>query len=84
MAVHPGLALSAKGRPEEAQAAHDSVATIVAAIPAEAPAGINSARKLFALAERHLSGRIAAARADSAAAANAYLETIALEDDVAL
>ncbi len=77
-----GLALSATGRPEEAQAAHDSVATIVAAIPAEAPAGINSARKLLALAERHLSGRIAAAKGDSAAAASAYLEAIALEDDL--
>jgi tetratricopeptide (TPR) repeat protein len=77
-----GLALSATGRPEEAQAAHDSLAAIVGAVPAEAPAGINSAKKLLTLAERHLSGRIAAGRGDSAAAATAYLEAIALEDEL--
>ena len=77
-----GLAFSATSRPEEAQAAHDSLAAIATAIPAEAPAGINSARKLLALAERHLTGRMAAARGDSAAAASAYREAIVMEDEL--
>jgi tetratricopeptide (TPR) repeat protein len=77
-----GLALAATSRPEEAQAAHDSLEAISSAIPPEAPAGINSAKKLLALAERHLTGRIAVARGDSAAAGTAYQEAIALEDEL--
>jgi hypothetical protein len=74
------LALSAKGRPAEAKAEHDSVVAIADATPKEQPAGINSAKAILQLAERHLAGRLAAAAADTAAATAAYQEAVTLED----
>jgi hypothetical protein len=65
------LAFTATGRPEQAQSEHDSLAAITTATPAEATAGINSARTLLTLAERHLTGKMAATRGDTAAAATA-------------
>jgi hypothetical protein len=75
-----GLAFAATGRPGEAKAEHDSVVAIAGATPKEQPAGINSAKALLELAERHLTGRLAAARGDTAAATAAYLEAVELED----
>ena len=75
-----GLALGATGRLDEAKAEHDSVVAIAAATPKEQPAGINSAKALLELAERHLAGRLAAAGGDTAAAAAAYAEAVKLED----
>ncbi len=77
-----GLALAATGRTDEAQAEHDSVAAITAATPKEQPAGINSAKALLQLAERHLAGRVAAAKGDTAAAITAYQEAMKLEDEL--
>lgn len=77
-----GVAYAAKGQLEEAQAENDSVATIAAATPKEAPAGINSQKALLSLAERHLAGRIAAAKGDTAAAVKAYEEAIRVEDEL--
>ncbi len=76
------LALAAKGRIAEAKAEHDSVAAIAEATPKEQPAGINSAKALLQLAERHAAGRIAAAAGDTAAAVAAYQEAMKLEDQL--
>ncbi|MGH7527757.1 MAG: tetratricopeptide repeat protein [Gemmatimonadales bacterium] len=77
-----GVAYAAKGKLDDAQAEHDSVAAIAAATPKEAPAGINSQKALLGLAERHLAGRIAAVRGDTAAAVKAYEEAIRVEDEL--
>jgi len=74
------LAFGAQGRPDEAKAEHDSVVAIAEATPKEAPAGINSAKALLQLAERHLAGRLAAVKGDTAAATAAYQEAVKLED----
>jgi hypothetical protein len=75
-----GLAFAAKAQPAEARAELDSVAAIRDATPKEQPAGINSAKALLQLAERHLAGRIAAAAGDTAGATAAYQEAMGLED----
>ncbi|HEX6106559.1 MAG TPA: hypothetical protein VFZ26_13320, partial [Gemmatimonadales bacterium] len=77
-----GLALGATGRPEEARAEHDSLIAIAEATPKEQPAGINSAKALLRLAERHLAGRLAVAKGDTTAAATAYQEAVKLEDEL--
>ncbi len=76
------LALAAKGQHEEARAEHDSVAAIHEQTPKEQPAGINSAKNLLHLAERHSAGRLAAAKGDTAAAISAYETAIKLEDEL--
>jgi hypothetical protein len=75
-----GLAYAATGKPAESKAELDSVAAIAEATPKEQPAGINSAKALLQLAERHLTGRLAAAQGDTAAAGTAYREAMKLED----
>ena len=75
-----GLALAAKGTARRGPAEHDSVVAITGATPKEQPAGINSAKALLQLAERHMSGRLAAAGGDTAAAVAAYGEAMKLED----
>ncbi|HYC33521.1 MAG TPA: hypothetical protein VEB59_14630 [Gemmatimonadales bacterium] len=75
-----GLALAAKGRAGEAKAEHDSVAAVMEATPKEQPAGINSGKVLLQLAERHLTGRLAAASGDTAGAVAAYREAMKIED----
>ncbi len=77
-----GLALVAKGRPADAAVELDSVAAAVAATPKEAPAGINSQKKLLALAERHLAGKVAVAKGDTAAAIRALEQAIGHEDEL--
>ena len=59
-----------------------SVAAITRATPKEAPAGINSQKRLLTLAEGHLSGRIALAKGDTAAAVQAFQGAIAVEDSL--
>ncbi len=75
-----GIALAAKGNAAEAQAELDSVAARAAATPADAMAGINSQKNMLSLAERHLAGRIALAKGDTAAAIQALEQAITLED----
>jgi tetratricopeptide (TPR) repeat protein len=75
-----GIALAAKGRAAEAQAELDSVAAAVAATPKGANAGINSQKSLLSLAERHLAGRLALAKGDTATAIKAFEQAIPLED----
>ena len=75
-----GIALAAKGRAAEAEAELDSVAAAATATPKEAPAGINSQKSLLSLAERHLAGRLALAKGDTAGAIKAFEEAMPLED----
>jgi tetratricopeptide (TPR) repeat protein len=75
-----GLALAAQGKTAEAQAELDSVVAITAATPKDAPAGINMQKNLLSLAERHLAGRLALAKGDTAAAIKALEQAIPMED----
>jgi tetratricopeptide (TPR) repeat protein len=65
-----GVALAAKGRPEEVIAERDSLAAIAAATPPDAMAGLNSAAALLRLATDALDG-------ESAMRAGHYEEAIA-------
>jgi tetratricopeptide (TPR) repeat protein len=75
-----GIAFAAKGQVAEAGAELDSVAATAEATPKDAPAGINSQKQLLSLAERHLAGKLALARGDTAAAIGALEQAIELED----
>jgi hypothetical protein len=77
-----GLAFAAKGSLTEAKAELDSVAAAVEATPAEAPAGINSQKKLLSLAERHLAGKLALAGGDTTAGIAALEQAIGFEDEL--
>ena len=77
-----GLALAAKGRLDQAKSELDGVAAATAATPKESPAGINSQKKLLSLAERHLSGKLALARGDTAAGIAALEQAIRYEDEL--
>jgi hypothetical protein len=77
-----GIALTRKGRLDEAKAELDGVAAAVEATPKEAPAGINSQKKLLSLAERHLAGNLAIAKGDTAAGIAALEQAIAYEDEL--
>jgi tetratricopeptide (TPR) repeat protein len=75
-----GLAHAAKGHADVAQQALDRAAAIASALPAEQPAGINSAKALLAVAQQHLSAKIAAVRGDTAAAIATLTKAIEAED----
>jgi len=77
-----GIAFAAKARLAEAKAELDSVAATAAATPGDAPAGINSQKTLLSLAERHLAGRFALAKGDTAAAIEALGQAIKHEDEL--
>jgi hypothetical protein len=76
------LALAAQGKLDQAKTELDSTAAIRDETPKEQPAGINSAKSLLALAERHGAGRLALARGDTAAAVAAFREAMKLEDEL--
>ena len=76
------LAFAAKGKFAEAGTEHDSVVAIRDEIPQTQPAGINQAKTLLKLAERHGAGRIAVAQGDTAAAIAAYQEAMQIEDNL--
>jgi tetratricopeptide (TPR) repeat protein len=77
-----GLAFTAKGRLDEAKAELDSVAAVARATPKEAPAGINTQKALLSLAERHLAGKLAIAKGDTAAGIAALEQAMKYEDDL--
>jgi len=77
-----GIAAAATGKLDLARAERDTVAAITQATPKEAPAGINSQKRLLTLAQGHLDGRIALAQSDTAAAIRAFQEAIAVEDSL--
>ena len=57
-----GLAFAAKGQYDSAATERDSVAAIGAALAPDFPAGLNSARAVLAIAEKHLTADMAARR----------------------
>jgi tetratricopeptide (TPR) repeat protein len=77
-----GLAHAAKGALDSAAVERDSVAAIAAQIPPEATANLNSERTLLQIAERQLSGGLAARRNRVDEAVMALREGIALEDEL--
>jgi hypothetical protein len=77
-----GLAFTAKGRRDEAKAELDSVTAAVAATPKDAAAGINSQKALLSLAERHLAGKLALAKGDTAGGIAALEQAIGYEDQL--
>jgi tetratricopeptide (TPR) repeat protein len=77
-----GLAHAAKGALDSAAVERDSVAAIAAQIPPEATANLNSERTLLQIAERQLSGELAARQHRVDEAVKALREGIALEDEL--
>jgi tetratricopeptide (TPR) repeat protein len=77
-----GLAFAAGGQFDSAAVEHDSVAAIATRIPPEQTANLNSARTLLRIAERHLSGEMAARQKRTSEALRALREGIALEDEL--
>ncbi len=77
-----GVTFAAKGQVAKASVELDSVAAAAEATPKDAPAGINSQKKLLSLAERHLAGRLALAQGDTAAAIGALEQAIRYEDEL--
>jgi tetratricopeptide (TPR) repeat protein len=75
-----GIALSAQDKTAEAQAELDSVVAITSATPDDAPAGINMQKTLLSLAERHLAGKLALAKGDTAAGIKALEQAKEHED----
>jgi tetratricopeptide (TPR) repeat protein len=76
------LALAARGSMVEARTELDSVVAIRDETSKEQPAGINSAKTLLGLAERHGAGRLALAKGDTAAAVAAFREAMKIEDEL--
>ena len=77
-----GIAAAATGKVDLAKAEQDTLAAITEATPKEAPAGINSQKRLLTLAQGHLAGRVALARGDTTAAIEAFKGAIAVEDSL--
>lgn len=75
-----GVALAASGKPADAEPERRAVADALAAIPADAPQGFNTARSLLAVALPLLDGEMAAARGQRPAAVAKLREAVAAED----
>jgi tetratricopeptide (TPR) repeat protein len=75
-----GRALVATARLAEAERERDSVAAIAAALPADRMVSVNSGRALLAIAERMLTGELAAKRGDDAGAVQALEDAVRRED----
>ena len=82
VALQPRARLHGEGPADEARAELDSVTATVAATPKEAAAGINSQKALLSLAERHLAGKLALAKGDTAAGIAALEQAIKHEDEL--
>jgi tetratricopeptide (TPR) repeat protein len=74
------IALAEKGRLDEAEAAAAKLGQVIAATPADASAGMNSARPLYQIDEYRAKAAIAAARHDTPAALALLAKAVALED----
>jgi hypothetical protein len=78
-----GMAFAATGKPEEAEAALNSFAAAVQALPADAQFGLNKASDILKIADRMLAARIAAARGKRGRATELLKEAVATEDGLA-
>jgi tetratricopeptide (TPR) repeat protein len=77
-----GLAFSAKGDYAGAAAERDSVAAVEKALAPDFPAGLNSAKAVLAIAEKHLTADIAARQGKRAEAIADLRKGITLEDEL--
>jgi tetratricopeptide (TPR) repeat protein len=77
-----GLAFAAKGQLDSATVERDSVAALAASIAPEMMANLNSERSLLQIAERHLTGDIAARQGRTEDAVRAMRAGIAVEDEL--
>ncbi|MGH7499791.1 MAG: tetratricopeptide repeat protein [Gemmatimonadales bacterium] len=77
-----GLALAAREQYDSASVEHDSVAAIASTISPDVPASLNPAKAILAIAERHLSGDIAARQGKRDEAMSDLKAGIALEDEL--
>jgi tetratricopeptide (TPR) repeat protein len=75
-----GLAFAATGRVDEAGAEADSVHAILLATPGDLMVGMHPARSLLGIADGVLSGRVQAARGDTAGAEALLRRAVELED----
>jgi tetratricopeptide (TPR) repeat protein len=78
-----GMALAAKGRVEEANAALAKAAVLIAAIPAEATQGNNQAKPLYAIGQLKARARIASAQARRDQAVLLLTRAVEIEDKLA-
>jgi hypothetical protein len=78
-----GMALAAKGKPDQASAEQKKLDAIATAIPADRIVGFNSARKLLELGSATLGGEIAAARGDHDTAIKNLRDAVAIQDSLA-
>jgi len=78
-----GVALAARGRIEEAKAAHAQLQALGAALPADALAGFNTLKDIVAVAEPVVAARIAASERQDAAAIAQLRRAVAAEDRLA-
>jgi tetratricopeptide (TPR) repeat protein len=77
-----GLAFAAGGKSNSARVEHDSLAAIAKAIPDEIYAGLNPAKSVLSVAERHLAAAIAEQQGKHDEAMSALKEGIAIEDEL--
>jgi tetratricopeptide (TPR) repeat protein len=77
-----GLAFAAGEQYDSAGVEHDSVAAIVASIDSTLPAGLNTAKTVLSIAERHLTATVAARQGKPEEALAALEQGIAIEDEL--
>jgi tetratricopeptide (TPR) repeat protein len=75
-----GLAFAAKEQYDSANVEHDSVSAIVASIDTTLPAGLNTAKTVLSIAERHLTADLASRQGKTGEALAALKQGIAIED----
>jgi tetratricopeptide (TPR) repeat protein len=77
-----GLAFLSKGRKPQAQAELDALTTLAANTPPDLPYGLNTAKKVLAVATEVLAGKVAAANGDKNAALAHYRKGIKEQDQL--
>jgi len=77
-----GVALAATGKPDEAQAEHDSLAAIASTISPEVIVGLNQAAPLLRVAQDALEGEMAMRAGRYPDAVTAFQTTVAAEDSL--
>jgi tetratricopeptide (TPR) repeat protein len=77
-----GLAFAASGKSDSAGVEHDSLAAIAKTIPDEVYAGLNPAKSVLSVAERHLAAAMAERQGKHDEAMSALKEGIAIEDEL--
>lgn len=79
---HRGIALAAKGQPDEARKEQELFRTAKAAVPAEAMISINRAGKTLTIADHNLAGEIAFRQGSIDEAVSQLQQAVAIEDEL--